>query len=319
MSDKKVIISPYGFDIKTDTLYEVQEKYDSSAPDGFQKNRTTKLMSFDIIDRKAGAVWDSDKGNWDTALYEGSKALNEAFPDVDLKSLIRNINDYIVRPFEKESGEGRLNHISSPETNEYWDNYKIEVGRGKIFDTSKPKDRLDLFLCLIHKRLTPKELESHPDFKGISQYVIVDQEGSISRESESELERMKASASFFTLLQNNKDDLFNILDYLGISVNKKTEQTTLVRVFNNWLDDKVDRYQNDRLFNKTVEEYNSKEGKDLFFIFSKLKELKTKDIVKVKRGEIYLDNVYVENGYKNAAYKIAKDSELRELFEQFLN
>lgn len=317
--ESKVIVNLYGFDIKKDTLYEVQEKFDASAPDGFQAHRTSKLMSFDIEDSCGGAIWDMSKNNWDTGLYEGSTALREAFEgSADLKIIVRNLNDYIVRPFEKEVGEGRLTHIPSDEINEFWDNYRIGLKRGKVFNTAKPKDLLDLFFCLLHRKLTPKTEESNPDFKN-SYYLIVDQEGAVSRKAESEKERMKAIATFSTLLDSDRETILSILDYIGLPVGAQTNETTLIRMFNSWLDDKNDKYQNDRIFNKTVAEFSTDRGKDILYYYKLLKELKTKGTVYIKRGDVYLDGTLIVGGtLKNAAEKIYEDKEAYELFEPFI-
>ena len=59
-----VIVSIYDFEIKANTLYEVQEKMDSSAPDGFKDNSTSKILSFDVEDGYPGAIYDIERQIW---------------------------------------------------------------------------------------------------------------------------------------------------------------------------------------------------------------------------------------------------------------
>lgn len=312
-----VILEIYGFKIKENSLYEIQEKLDSSAPDGFVDYRTSKLLNIDVEDGCPGAVFSMKRGVWDTGLYESSTALKEAF-GTEIDSVIEKIQDYIVKPYEKEKGEGVLNHLVT--NNLFWDNFRIPLKRGKVFNTANIDDLLQLYLCLVHKRLTPKDLESHPAFKQpISYYLIVDKEANIGREAEKEMIRMKATAVFYAMLSSNKDGLFQILDFLGIQANEKTDEPTLVRVFNAYIDNKTDKFQNDGLFIKAVDEFNTEKGKEVFFIHSKLKELyKSGKGVTFKSGVVSIDGMYVENGWKNSARKIQEDTELMETFQSML-
>lgn len=318
MAEKKTIISLYGFDIKTNTLYEVQEKFDASAPDGFQEARTSKLLTFNLKDGVPGAIWDSVKGNWDTGLYEGSKALREAFPGADLKPVITKLTKEIVKPFELEIGVGKLNHVPSNEVNNYWDNFIIPVYRGRVFNTANPKDLLELYLAVLHRKLTPKDKESTPDFLG-SYFLIVDQEGFVSKKAENREEIMKAMATFYAMRTSDRETLIRLLGFLGLPVSEKTDNNTLTAMFDNWLNDKNDKYQNNRLFNETVENLTTEEGKDKLFIFSKLKDLKAKGKVAERRGEISMDGTFVATGgLKNATDKIYDDKELYELFTSLI-
>lgn len=313
-----VVISLYGFDIKADTLYEVQEKYDASAPDGLQEARTSKLLTFDLIDGVPGAIWDDIKGNWDTGLYEGSRALREAFPGADLQPLVTKLKEYVVDPYEVEIGQGKISHVPSDEVNSYWDNFIVSIYRGRVFNTANPRDLLELYLAVLHRKLTPKEKESTPDFLG-SYYLIVDQEGFISKKAENREEIMKAMATFYAMRNSDKETLIRLLGFLGLPVSEKTDNNTLTAMFDNWLNDKNDKYQNNRLFNETVEILTTEEGKDKLYIFSKLKDLKAKGKVAERRGEVTMDGTFVTTGgLKNATDRIYSDKELYELFTSLI-
>ncbi len=318
-----VVIDIYGFPIKLNSLYEVQEKMDSSAPDGFKDNSTSKTLSFDVADGFPGAVFDVQRGMWDNGLYENSKSFIRAFgKDQTInRALFDKVKEYILEPYESQYGEGSLDYKSTDERNAFWDNYRIEIKRGKVFNTGEIKDLLELYFCLVHRILTPKDMESHPDFKQpTSYYLIVDKESSVSRQAEKEMRDMEAKALFFTLMKSDKDRLIRTLDYLGIPASINTDDATLVRVFNNWVENKEDKFQNAKIFLEAIEKHSTDKGKELLFIHSKLKEMHRKGKnVTLKRGQVYLDEVFVDNGWKVSAEKIQSDAELMELFTSLLD
>lgn len=316
--ESSVILKIYDFEIKKDTLYEVKEKLDTSAPDGFKEFNTTKVLSDLVVDTFPGAIFDEERGIWDTGLYATSKSLSKAIPDMSarelaLKSIIKNI----INPIEAEKGANILDHTQA--NNHFWDTYRIECHRGKLFDTSKIDDLLKLYLLLVHKRVTPKEMESHPEFKQpISMYCIVDKDSSMSREAEKEMRKAKASALFYTLLTSDRDGLLHVLEYLGINATKASDDAVLYTVFGNFINSKEDKFQNDKVFIDAVEKYQTEDGAEELYIHSKLKELYVKGKVKYKKGEIWMDDVFVENGWKNAAYKVKNDQELKQVFASLL-
>lgn len=307
------ILRIYDFDIKKDTLYEIKEKLDTSAPDGFKEYNTTKVLSDTVVDTFPGAIFDKERGIWDTGLYPTSGAFMRAIP-VELRdSSLKAIKENIVDKIEAEKGEGVLDHTSK--NNDFWDNFRIELHRGKLFDTSKAEDLLRLYLIMIHKRVTPKHMESHPEFKQpISMYCIVDKDSSVSREAEKEMRQAKASALFYNMVSADKQGLIQILDYLGINATETTDESVLYTVFGNFVKSKEDKFQNDKIFIDTVEKYQTETGAEEIYIHAKLKQLYVKGKVKLKKGEVWMDDIYVDNNWKNAARKIKDDKELKQVF-----
>lgn len=313
-----VILSLYGFDIKSNTLYEIKEKLDTSAPDGFKEFNTTKVLSDIIVDIYPGAVFNSKRGLWDTGLYPTSVAFMNAVPEAVRPNTLKAIEKFIIRPIELEKGQKVLDH--TPANNLFWDNFRIEVGRGKLLDTSKTEDLLKLYLLLLHKRLTPKNMESHPAFKQpISMYCIVDKDSSVSREAEKNMRQTEANALFYNLLKADKKGLLQVLDYLGITATASTDETILYTIFNNYLTSKEDKYQNDKIFIETAQKYQTEVGAEEIYIHFTLKQLYAKGKVKSKKGEIYLDDVYVDNNWKNAAKKIQQEEEFKRIFASLLD
>lgn len=312
-----VILKIYDFEIKKDTLYEIKEKLDTSAPDGFKEFNTTKVLSDTVVDTFPGAVFDRERGIWDTGLYPTSSSFMRAVQPDFRAAALKSIKDNIIKPIEAEKGVDVLDQNSN--NNRFWDSFRIDLQRGKVFDTSKAEDLLRLYLLLIHRRVTPKHMESHPEFKQpISMYCIVDKDSSISVEAEKEMRQAKASALFYNLLGSDREGLIRVLDYLGISANKGTEDGVLYTVFGNFIKSKEDKFQNDKVFIETVEKYQTEDGGEEIYIHSKLKELYIKGKVKNKKGEIWIDDVFVESGWKNAARKVKEDKELKQIFTGLL-
>ena len=143
--ESNVILKIYDFEIKKDTLYEIKEKLDTSAPDGFKEFNTTKVLSDIVVDTFPGAIFDEERGIWDTGLYPTSKSLAKAISDLDARTLaLKSLKTNIINPIEEEKGEGILDHTSN--NNHFWDSFRIECHRGKLFDTAKTEDLLRLYL-----------------------------------------------------------------------------------------------------------------------------------------------------------------------------
>lgn len=312
MSDN--LLEIYGFSIRENTLYQITEKTDSFAPDGFKLNKTSKVLHPDISDSVPGAIFDSELKVWDNGLYENSKALFKAVPSSSERiKFAKDAKKFIADPLTKLKGKDFLSQYE--DNNEFWDNYSIKIYRGRIFNTGKPEELLQLYLALLHKQITPSKLETHPDFKN-SQYCIIDKEESVDRKLEAELGIMEAQGTFFNLLNNStkKQDLLLILDYLKLSVSEKTDKKVLASLFNNWLKDKTDGYQNYSVFLKTYNFFLTKEGENEIFYNSKIKELIKKGVVKQKKQEIWFNDEYVGSDIKSAAKNIIASKQLQSEF-----
>lgn len=311
-NESNVILEINGFQLRKNTLYEITEKLDSTAPDGFKEYGTTKVLSNQVTDRVPGAVYDTDRNIWDTGLYATSKSFTRTIPESLRASVLRDLQNNIVKPFESEKGALALDHTAK--NNHFWDRYSIELQKGKVFDTSKPDDLLKVFLILIHKKVAPKEMESHPEYKS-SMYCIVDKDVVVNREAERNMKTTKANGLFYNLLNNDRQGLLQVFDYVGIRASESTNDASLSTVFTNFINSKEDKFQNIAIFIDAVEKYATEEGQEEFYIHYKLKELytKTSKVKKTKEG-VFMDDVFVATNWKYAATKIMEDSELKEIF-----
>lgn len=309
----EAVLEIYGFKIKPDTLYQITEKLDSSAPEGFKEFKTSKVLHPSIVDTLPGAIYDLDMDVWDNGLYDNSKALRKAIPSAEERvKFLKDVTKYIIKPLEDLKGKGFLSQYK--ENNTFWDNYGIKIGKDRVLNTGNPEEFLQLYLAILHRHLTPKELESNPSFKN-SQYCIVDKESSIDRKLEKEYGLMEANSTFFNLLQGSKkEDLFILLDYLRVPMSPKTEDRILANQFNNWLNHKTDGYQNYSVFLKGYKYFRTEEGEKEMFYHSKLKNLISKGVVKQKQKEIWFEDEFMGSDLKSATKNIIASKDLEQRF-----
>lgn len=305
---KDILFTLHGFDFKADTLYQVTEKTDSSASEGFKEFKTTKILHPDVSNAEPGAIFDGVLGIWDTGLYSNSRALIEAMPsEAEREKLVKELTKLIVTPIEKLRGKNLLS--PSKDNNDFWDNYRIDIRKGTLFNTKNNEDLYKLYLAVLHMYVTPKPIESHPAFKN-SQYCIVDKEDVVDRKMEHEMELVEATGVFYNLLKKNRKDLDIILDYLRLGVSENTEDRVLISLFNNWLKDKTDGYQNAKIFTKTCDNFLTKDGEKEMFYYSKMKGLIKSGVVKQKKNEIWFEEEFVGADLRSAVKSIRANPEL---------
>lgn len=310
----KELFKIYDFSIKEDTLYEVREKIDHQAPDGYKKEGTSKMLVNGIKNIESGAVYNDLTNSWDTGLYLESAILSNAFPDDDVRaSIVKKFKELIITPLEKVQGEGTLRHTK--DNNEYWDNFRTEIYRGKVFNTKNPRELLELVYMIMKKKLTPSEHTSNPEFIS-SQYTIVDKESVQNRKAEQTEKRFEAVGKFEQFLSSNREVLVSIMAWMNLAVNSEMSNSSLRLMFNNFLEDKNNSYQNTDIFLDTVKMEATKAGKDKIYIYNKLKESSLKGKVKQVGKDLFLNEIFIGTSYKNATEAIVADKELKKLFSQ---
>lgn len=306
------IINMYDFELRTDTLYEVVEKFDSSAPDAFKKLETTKVLSNEVHNGVPVATFNDYLSQWDIGLNLESPLLKTVIADETVrKQILERVHTHIKEPFEKIKGSKSLN--VSEDNNKFWDNYSIEIHTGKVFNTADPIQLFELYNLLLRRVLTPKDAQSNPNFKE-SQYCIVDKDSSMNKESEKASRRTKAFGLYWSMKTNNKTGLLTILNYLGINVTESTSDSSLDLSFSKFIEHAKESTANTKEFISVTEEYSTKKGKDIINIYIQLKEMYTKGIVELRGKEVYLDGIYVASSFKGASKVIATDKELMKIF-----
>lgn len=293
------------FSIKSNTIYKVISKIDPDAPDGFVKEKTTKIIHPDVT-TSVGAPWDVAMEAWDTGFYPASKCLR-GMGEEQKKAMIEVLTENIVKPVEAIKGKGKLNHTKD---NDYFDSFRIPLGTTVVFNTNNPVERLQLYLGILGKNLAPKEYENHPNFKK-AQFCVVNNEEAVSAREERNFENTEAIGLFYGLLHSDKKKLFGILDYLDIVNSDKTDEKTLTTAFTRYLEDKSpEGYQNSKIFITTYRKFETEKGGEELYLYQVIKELFRKNIIKTVRGVVYLDDINLGNSFKLAAETANKSPEI---------
>ena len=293
------------FVMRANSMYQIQPKMDASAPDGFKEVGTTKVISPDI-GNTVHAPFDGEMKVWNTGFWKSSPILR-GMSDAEKESYVKMVNKHIVKPVEDIKGEGILGH---QENNSFLDDFGIDLKAYRLLNTAEPLQRLALYFAVLGKHLAPKDHQSNPLYSG-AQYVIVDSENAVNVKQEREMLKNEAIGLFYVLQKHDKEKMSNLLEYLNISNSKTTDKATLNSSFNRWLEDKTNGYQNSDIFTKTYNKFDSEDGEEELYFYKNLKLLVDKNIVKMQRGELFLNGKSLGAGYKLAASYLMTNEEDR--------
>ena len=314
------VIKIHGIPLETkDTIYEVTSKYDADASDGFKNNRTTKLLDDDAGKNTVSAVYDTITGLWDTGLYKESpmyRGLNET----QRNELANQVEELIVKPFERVYGEGKLDP-RDPDS-EYWNyvdkhrSFKVDLYKGKIFNTSEPRELLQLFICVANKDLAPREFESAPMFRN-AQFCMEDKKKVQDTRVEEEILETEASGQFFNLL-DKPDTLKLILNYIGLR-NVNTKDKGLANsLFRRFIGDKQQSYQNKKLFLDAVKLNSEKKGKKEIEYYTSIDTLINKGKIQKMDGTYFAGEVELGVNLKAAAVKASGNTKIQLQIDKLL-
>lgn len=302
MENKKTIINVNGLDIKTNSLYKIENKPDNSAPDGFIKEGSTKLPS-EGISNSVPCRWDEEKKQYDTGFYENSKCY-EGLNQDQKEAKVQQARKYISSVYENDKGS----NILEPNNFDFWDTFSIDLFEGRVFNTANIKDLLDLYIATLSSELTPTEKVGDPAFTG-SDYVIKDAEKSISIRSTRNKEYMDALVSFGVLMDTDKDKLITLLKHIDVIRPSLIPTDREIRDgFMLWLD--KNKAENPAKFNEINK--RSKKDEEYDKIKLKIQVLKligTNRISKVNNEYLY-DGVVLGIDSRSIVHNLTTDEDL---------
>lgn len=312
----KEIIKIKNFEIKLGSLYQVNPKFDASAPDGFQEYRTTKLLTSTGINLEA-IPFDESRNVWDTGLYTTSPCY-QGMNKSEVKNIVDTLTEKVVKPLEEEWGEGVLDHKKE---NTFWDSYGIELYRSKVFNTEKPLQTLNLFHSLIQGLLAPKgKMESSPDFR-LAQFVVEDKEKVISLEQEKDLLNTETIGKFYALLNGDVEQLRNVLNYIGIKipVGSTVDKAVVSNIFNRSMDSAKDEFYAKKSFVEAYDKSLKPAGYNELKTFRNLEELFLKGEVEKDRENFVLRGEELGVSLKDAARKVSSTPKLQAMVESIID
>lgn len=307
MSKDNFKITVNGIEVTNDTLYQIVPKLDLDAPDGYIQHGTSKLLNNDI---KEGApcLFNGRKNVWDTGFYVDSPCYAKKTPE-ERATIVEALQKYIVEPYEAVHGKGKLDHKNTPENNEFWDNYPNRIKNGTVFNTAEVTERLNLYLVILGFHAVKVNDKSPTASK--AKYCIVNKDEATSVKESREKEKRTAVKAFFSMLENNKPDLLNILEYLGVINDPTMDDDDLETIVFRYFDDPKEGFASVSRFLETKKQNAYPKTKEEHQIHADLcKLLRERKLIK-EYGDFVLDGHNLGSNLKGAAATIVADVQLK--------
>lgn len=308
MKDEKVI-KVNGLEIRPGSIYKVVNKPDKSAPDGFQREGSTKLPSLGI-GTNAGCKYVENEitgvGVYDTGLYVDSPCYSNT-PKDEVEAKVALLQELIVIPYERSVGtKGILDHSNK----DFWDSYTYRLEIDRPFKSDNASDLLDLFQAVLSRNLTPKAEAKNPKF-GKSQYLVEDISKAKTHTEETNNNFVTAIANFSKLYASNQYLAIKMLEYVGFTgVTEKVEESSLNSMLFSWL---MTDESNATKLNNTYNIASNPKKSNQIVLFSKLKELARKGIVSNVTGEYYFGDTYLGSDLKSASENLNSKADLKSI------
>lgn len=301
--------------IEVGQSYQVISKFDADAPDGFQKERTTKFLNPDMATKTHVAFFDMDRKIYDTGLTKNSKALKNLYKNDEsaIQTALRQITSLITNPLISIKSADTID----PNNLDFWDepeeNFSVNLGVDLVFNTNDTIQLYQLYQLILQGKLAPAGLESEPLYKTNAQYAVENKSDVVEVSQKRELDKSKALFKFMTLLNTDKNLLNSVLDLAGIrGVDNRTDEALLNNVFTQWLN--KDENQNPKRFLEIYKNnYESDSGRQFLTLFTAIKDLERKGVIQRKMSGLVLGEEVLGKTTEEAAQKIAKDPQLLDL------
>ncbi len=304
--------------IKVGSTYEIAHKFDGSAPDGMQEIGATKFPLKGVAESRS-IFFDERRNTFDTGFYKESFCNQNAArtSQTEMETLVELYNKFIREPYET-----RMNKNCAETNLEFWDRYRYEIKVNKSFDTSDPKDLFDLFHALKQGAVC-NEGEKDSSLQK-AKYTIKNIEATRSKEDKKLDDKIDAITTFNTLLDNDIEKLYTVLEYLQASNPRGQEKEALRRTYIRILDDSKKGTEFVKRFLEASNKYNSETGKLEMQYFALVQKLFVKSAIVKKVGSLYHeDGTYLANTPKDIAMKCASGADknytakLDELYEKY--
>ncbi len=294
---KKILFKVRDFVVREGSIYKIIGKPDTNAPDGLVQLGTTKIPS-PMIANDVSCRWKmtnkaNGSGLYDTGLYAGSPCYMTMDKD-EIKERLQLLEENLVEPFERTHEEGVLHQANL----DFWDNYRIRLNQGRIFNTKNVEDLLDMFIALNSYELTPKEHVGNPAYKG-SQFCIEDSTKVQDIENEVADLSIQAIGHYVSLKEENPQMLKNILRYIGLtSANTDIDLNTLSSVIFKWINSDN---QNPKKFEDAYELATNPNTQNIVDYYTMIGDLATYGVVSRENGFYTYNGINLGADLKSSA------------------
>jgi hypothetical protein len=317
MAEKKVLFTVNGFSVKEDSSYVVKDKKDMDAPSGYIQAGVSKLPSRGVGDSFEVSFISTDGGRtgvYDTGFFEYSNCYRELSME-ERKPIVAALKKNLLNPYRLAKGNPTA-FENGKEGEAFIQSQRFMVRSNKTYNTSDIESAMELYFGLLTRQLTPKGEEGNTAYED-SSYVVIDLSKDRNIKDERALNEFKAIGAFSSMLRADKERLYAILKYVGMTFLPSIDEGAIISMFNDYIrnnnSDKTD------IFNSLVTETETKAGLDKVFIYKALKDLSVRATALTKSSGIYYYNdVEVGSDLKNAADNINKNPKLVQIKKELL-
>lgn len=302
MAKNDIIFNVQNFEVKLGESYEVTGKLDLDAPDGFVKYNTTKYLMQGVGDVRS-VPFDERKNLWDTGFEEADESNKTVHEDVR-SARVKSFVTHVKKPYELKYNV-KLDNIDRPDSP--WLDFKIDIYKGRVFNTEDEKERLELFLALQHYYLHDKDDKNYK--RGNANYTLINKVKVTDVKRDRYTNKIKAITIFNTLSEAKSEDLFIILEWLGYSSVRNTPSSDLLFSVMESFEAEEGHIAVSN-FLDTYKMTQDKSKKEELEIFSLLNELRYKGRVKYERKQFTLDGEVIGNSLKDASKRALNDPDL---------
>lgn len=315
--DKKLLFEVDGYSIYDDTTYTVKDKTDYDAPSGYQERGVTRLPSDGVGDTFtcgfSSVSPGSNDGLWDTGFYESSRCYMSEKDSTVVKSRLKNAVDNVMKPYAAMlGGNEKLNQSSD---NKFWQEKLFNVHTGRVYNTSKIEDRVELYFALMTNHLTPEGQEGDHKFSK-STYVILDINKGMKRKDEKAMMEFEAISSFMKLLKTDPTRIRAVLDYIGMTTSDSVSDSTMMSMFKDLITEDESKL---KLYLGLIEESESDQGRDKLEIYRLLKQKFPKGgVTRSGNGVYFYQDEEIGGDLKTAASNIATQKQFDDIKKELL-
>lgn len=309
---QETIITIDGFEIKTNSIYQVLAKPDPNAPSGLKEEGTTKIPSVGVQET-IGCRFDRETNKWDHG-FNSSCPCYKGRDKREVEKDIENLHKYIVDEYTRQNLSENDDPISSNVADKHWNNFSVRLEEGKLFKTEDVNQAMQLYIALRSYSLTPVNRKGSPKYNN-SSYLVEDKNLAVEHKKSKNNLKIDAVGEFSVLLKTDKNKLLHILYYMGNNFDSDTSDIDLKNVFSNI----IENNENVEYFMDLVNKSESKKGEEKLFVYKILKTLFTrgKHVTKVSTGFMY-DDTEIGPDLKTAAGKIVSDKDLGKIKKEIL-
>lgn len=319
MEDFKVRIPGSDFYLKSNTTYRVENRVDMNAPVAKSPTGEQVRLNYKFPDPEGNSEntfmpFDRERNIWDTGFYETSPCYRRQ-PNYteEAKKTVEILKNYLLPELEIVLPEGALSHAY---TNRHWDEYFKKIKADHVYATDTPEGFLTLWMAFLSGTVVSLDQKSSPRANFLqTPFIIHDRNEKINTDARKGLERDLAKAKFLSLMSSEHDHekefVIDVLDYLNFKVNKKSDITVLNTLFNNWVQNKDTATKNAEVFNRTIKEFSTEEGKEELEIFKMLKKGLSEGTVIKENGKFLLEKTPIGTTLKQAAKEVNKKKDLK--------